>query len=106
MHASENATSRATYFYLERSSYTKDKVSSQDILERIQLDDLAKVLRNCELQWHGHVECSNGWLNKVQSLNPTGRRGRGHPKKTWTEVIDMDHLALGLSETHPFDRKD
>ena len=55
------------------------------------------------IRWHSHVECSNNWLKKVQKLNSTGCRGRGHPKKTWTEVIDMDCLALGLAETHPSD---
>ena len=60
------------------------------------------------LRWHGHVERSDGWLKKVQKLNPTGGRGHGHPNKTWTEVIDMDwryRLALGLTETHPSNRK-
>ena len=57
------------------------------------------------LRWHGHVERSLGWLKKVQKLNPIGGRGRGRPKKTWTAVIDMDCLALGLTETHPTDRK-
>ena len=54
------------------------------------------------LRWHGHD--SYGRLKKVQKLNPTGGRGRGHPKKTWAEVFDMDRLALGLTETHPSDR--
>ena len=34
-------------------------------------------------------ERSDGWLKKVQKLNPTGGRGRGGPKKTRTEVIDI-----------------
>ena len=58
---------------------TKDQVSSQDLLERMQLDDLAKVLCTHQLRWHGRVECSDGWLKKVQKLNPTGGHGRGHP---------------------------
>ena len=78
---------------------TKDQVSLQDLLERMQLDDLAKVLRIRWLRLHGHVECSDGWLKKVQKLNPTRDCGRGRPKKTWTEVIDMDCLTLGLTET-------
>ena len=57
------------------------------------------------LRWHGRVERSLGWLKKLQKLNPIGGRGRGRPKKTWTAVIDMDCLALGLTETHPTDRK-
>ena len=82
---------------------TKDQVSSQHLLERMQLDNLAKVLRTRRLRWHSHVERSNSWLKKVQKLNPTGGRGRGHPKKSWTVVINMD--CLGLAATQPSDRK-
>ena len=49
----------------------KNEVSSQDLLDMTQLDDLAKVLRTLQLKWHGHVERSDGWLKKVQKLNPT-----------------------------------
>ena len=76
-----------------------------DLFERMQLEGLAKVLCALQLRWHGHVERSDGWLKKVQKLNPTRGRGRGHPKKTWTEVIDIDCLVLGLAETHPSERK-
>ena len=80
-------------------------VSSQDLLEMMQLDDLEKVLCTRRLRWHGHVERSDGWLKKVQKFNPTGGHGRVHPKKTWTEVINMDRLARGLTEFHPSDKK-
>ena len=64
------------------------------------------VLRTRRLRWHGHVERSDGWQKRVQKLNPTGGRGCGRPKKTWTEVIVKDCQALGLiTETHPSDRK-
>ena len=84
---------------------TKDQVSSKNLLERMQLDDLVKVLHTHWLGWHCHVERSNGWLKKVQKLNPTGGHSLGCPMKTWTEVIDMDCLVLGLTETHPSDKK-
>ena len=72
---------------------TKDQVILQDLFERMQHDNLAKVLHTCQHRWHGHVKRSDRWLKKVQKLNPTGGPSRGRPKKTWTEVIDMDHLA-------------
>ena len=84
---------------------TKDLASSQDVLERMQLDELAKVIRTRQHRWHGHVERSDGWLKKVQTLNTTGVRGCGRLMETWTQMIDMDHLALSLTETHPSDRK-
>ena len=61
---------------------TKHQVNSQDLWERMQLDDLTKVVRTRWLRWHSHVERSDGWLKKVQKFNPTGGRGRGRPKKT------------------------
>ena len=59
-----------------------------------------KDTRHRRLRWHGHVERSHGGMKEFQKLNPTGGRGRGHPKKPWTEVIDMDCLALGLQPCH------
>ena len=83
---------------------TKGQVSSQDLLERMLLENLAKVFRTYRLRWHGHVELSDGRLKKIQKRNPTGGRGPARPKKPWKEVIGMDCLPLGLTETHPSDR--
>ena len=46
----------------------KGQVSSQDLLLRMQLDDLTKVLCTRRLRWHGHVKRSDGSLKKVQKL--------------------------------------
>ena len=69
----------------------------------MQLHHLAKVLWARRLRCHWHVEGNDDWLKKVQKLNPTEGRVCGHPKKTWTKVIDMDCLALSLTETHSSD---
>ena len=83
---------------------TKDQVSSQDLMERMQVDDLAKALHTRRLRWHDYEEGYDGWLKKVRK-NPSGGRGRGRPTKTWIKMIAMDCLALGLTETQPYDRK-
>ena len=44
----------------------KDQVSSQDLLERMQLDDLAKVLCTRRLRWHGQVAMV-GWRKSRNS---------------------------------------
>ena len=49
---------------------TKDQVKSQDLLEKMQLDDRAKVLSTHRLRCHDQVEHSDGWLKKVQNLIP------------------------------------
>ena len=81
---------------------TLDKVNSQDLEH-----DLAQVFRTRRLQWHGQTTRSAGWLTKVQNLSikSVGGRGRSRPKKTWTEEIHLDCIALGLIETLPSDRK-
>ena len=84
---------------------TKDHISMQDLLERMLFDDMAIVLGTRRLRWHSHLERDDGWSKKVQKLNPTGGPGRGRLKKSWTEVIDMDCVALGQTETHLSDRK-
>ena len=52
---------------------TKDQVSSQGLLQRMQLDDLAKVLRTHRPRWQGHVEWSDGLLKKVRKLKSNRR---------------------------------
>ena len=64
-------------YYSKFSVTTKDQVSLYEILETIQLDDLAKALHP-----YSHVEDSNVWLKKVQKLNPAGGSGQGCPKTT------------------------
>ena len=80
---------------------TKDQARLQGVLERMQCDDLEKVLRTHQLRWYGHVKHIDNWLKTVQKLNPRGGRGHGRSGKTRSEVSHMDCLALGLTETNP-----
>ena len=41
-----------------------------------------------QIRWHGHVECSDGWLKKLKKLNP-----------------DVIHTCIGLIETHSPERR-
>ena len=79
----------------------KKQVSSQDLLDRMKLDDMQKVPLTRRLRWHNHVESSDSWLKNVLKLNPVGGRDSGRPKKIWSEVIRQDCLSSSLTETHP-----
>ena len=80
---------------------TKEQVNLQNLLERMQLDDLEKVLSIRRIRWHGDVERCDGCLNEIQRHNHIECRGCGRLKKTWLEVIRLDCLALGLRPNFP-----
>ena len=44
----------------------------------------------CGMNWHGHVECSDGWLKEVQKLNPVWGHGHDYPNKTGRVLIHLD----------------
>ena len=58
---------------------TKKQVSSQALLDMMQLDNLEKVPLIPRLRWHNHVERRESKLKKVQKLNPVGGRDPGRP---------------------------
>ena len=84
----------------------KDKVSSQNLQEGMQLNDLEKVLHTHRPRWHGHVEHNDGWLRKVQKLNPAwgravfAQRKPGpifHIRSSLLKLRNCDILASGLT---------
>ena len=115
LHASETWTLTASSLHrLQRNDRamlrwmcgvsTDDMISQQSLLEKLQLDDLELLLRTRRLRWAGHVERSQGWINKVLKIDSGGSRGRGRPKKTWKEAVQKDREAMGLSGIEPTDR--
>ena len=57
---------------------------------------------SCEtrLRWFGHVKRSvNAPVQRCERINiPTGKIGRGQPKKSLDEVIREDLKVVGLTE--------
>ena len=68
----------------------------QDATRRSGEGSLPRRLRR-----HTNVQRSESCLKKVQK--PVAGRDRCRSKKTWSEVIRLDCLAPGLTETHPSD---
>ena len=77
---------------------TKDQVSSQDILERMQLDDLAKVFWTLRQGWHGHAKRNDCWWKNDRlafSLRPTFSTGK----------LGVVHLEVPSDWNHPYSRE-
>ena len=72
----------------------KDRLPSKELRERLGIDDIALVLQQNRLCWHGHVlQC------KVE-----GPRPRGRPKRTWREVVREDCQAHKMNKEDATDR--
>ena len=58
------------------------------------------------LRWYGHVMRmdDNSSVKKCQTLDVVGTRGRGRPRKTWSEVVKTDLRALDLTVEMTSDR--
>ncbi|XP_070045170.1 uncharacterized protein [Nicotiana tomentosiformis] len=86
----------------------RDKIKNEAIRDRVGVASVEDKMRESRLRWFGHV--------KRRSIDaPVGRcerlameclrRGRGRPKKYWTEVIIQDMALLQLTEDMTLDRR-
>ena len=83
----------------------QDEVTSDSLLLKLGLLDIEEVVRRGRLQWFGHVERSDGWINRVRSVEVEKSRKRpGRPKLTWEEVVKRDREDLGLVDEDPQQR--
>ena len=60
----------------------EDRVSSANLLKRLKLPPIEFTVQDSRLRWYGHVQRSDGWINKVTTLPIEGDMPRGRPKKT------------------------
>ena len=80
----------------------QDEVSSDSLLLKLGLVDIEEVVRRGRLQWFGHVERSDGWINRVRNVEvEESRRRPGRPKLSWDEVVKRDREDLGLVDEDP-----
>jgi len=80
----------------------KDKVPSEELRERLRIDDIILVLQQNRLQWYEHVlrKEDTDWVKKCVEYEVEGCRPRGRPKRTWREVVQKDCQARSLNREH------
>jgi hypothetical protein len=78
----------------------KDRKSSQELRERLEIEGVTDIIRRGRLRWFGHVERKkdNDLVKACQRLDITGKRGKGRGKKTWRECVEEDMKVLGVRE--------
>jgi hypothetical protein len=84
----------------------KDRIHSEELLERLGITSVADVVRRGRLRWFGHVERmpDSDWVSKCRLLNVVGARSRGRGRKTWQECVNEDLKKVGLTEVAAQDR--
>ena len=76
-----------------------DRVRNSAIREELQIEPLLLKIERSQLRWFGHVlrMPTNRLPIRVYSAQPTGRRPRGRPRKTWRASMEGLCERLGLS---------
>jgi len=74
----------------------KDTFPSNELIERLGIDDITLVLQQNKLQWYGHVlqKEYDYSLKKCMEYEVEGSR----PKRTWREVMEKDCEACKLNK--------
>ena len=73
----------------------KDRLPSEELRERLDVDDIALILQQNRLRWYGHVlrKDDDDWVKKCMEYEVESSRPRGRPKRTWKEVVRVDCQA-------------
>ena len=67
---------------------------SNELLVRLGIEDLDRILKERRFSWYGHMECSNGAVKTAFDLQVDGKRGPGRPKMTWKQLTERDCSQL------------
>ena len=83
---------------------TTDRVetSSVSLLQKLGIKDITSVLHSGWLRWYGHVQrAASCAVTDLLLLVP---RGKGRPRKTWSECVKTNISDCGLAGVDPQDR--
>jgi hypothetical protein len=85
----------------------KDRCKSDELRNRLGIEDIVDVVRKSRLRWFGHVERrgDNEWISACRKVEVVGGVGRGRKRKTWREAVDNDLKKNGLKKEWAKDKK-
>ena len=67
--------------YIER---LKERIRSEELRQRLDVECVMDVIRRGRLRWYGHVmrKQDEDWVKKCISMEVAGKKPRGRPKLT------------------------
>ena len=79
-------------------------VRSNELLAKLELENLDLIFRERRLRWFGHVERSSGAIRTACDIQIVGRRGAGRLKLTWKKLTERDCREWKLTTVDPQER--
>ena len=70
----------------------RDRVLNAELRERMGIESVSDTVKRDKLRWLGHVlrKDDDDWVKKIMSFEVEGKRGRGRPRMTWSQVVERD----------------
>ena len=70
----------------------KDRCKREELRKRLDIEDVAEVVRKSRLGRFGHFERNDegDWVSACRNMLVTGNAGKGRPRKRWRDVFEDD----------------
>ena len=84
----------------------KERISSEELRQRLELEGIMDVIRRGRLRWYGHVmrKQDEDWVKKCISMEVDCKKPRGRPKLTWMDTVKSDTDRMDLTPVFAHDR--
>ena len=82
----------------------KDRCKSDELKKRLDIEDVADVVRKSRLRWFLHLKRKEGgdWVSACRNMVVPGNTGKGRPRKRWRDILEVDlkkgRLDRGLAK--------
>ena len=80
------------------------EIATDTLCAKLGIQEVTEALRTKRLRWYGHAARSSSCINTVMNLKIPCLRGRGRPRKSWSECVKTDMTVCSLDNTDPFNR--
>ena len=64
--------------------------------QKLDIKEITAVLCSGWLRWYGHVQLATSYIKSITDPTLPGPRGKGRPRKTWSECVKIDISACSL----------
>ena len=82
-----------------------DEVPMESLYTKLGIQEVGDALRTKCLRWYGYVGRTFSWTNSITSIAIPGPRGRGRPRKSWSECVKADVEVCNLKGIDPQNRE-